>query len=202
MARVSYVLPHSHFLQGPIMIKVRCPSCNKTLNVPDKYAGKRAKCPACQGTVLIPEILEEVVEEGIVEEVVPIKTRKPAPSRLADEDEDECIVQKPARRARPVDDEDDDRPRRKKRRKTARGDWADCPNCGCSDAIRVHWTWWGGIIGPLFINQVRCQDCGTNYNGVHGDYNTTRILIYVLVGLGLSLIIIVGGVIAGISELK
>ncbi len=183
------------------MVKVRCPSCNKTLNVPDKYAGKRAKCPACQGTVAIPELLEEVIEEGIVEEVVPIKTRRPAPSRLNDdEDEEERIAQRPARRARPVDDDEDEdeeevRPRRKKRRKIKRGEWADCPNCGCSDAIRLHYTFWGGFIGPLFINIVRCKECGTSYNGVHGDYNTGRIAIYIVVSIVLGLAI-VGGVIA------
>jgi C4-type Zn-finger protein len=179
------------------MIKVRCPSCSKTLNVPDKYAGKRAKCPACQGTVTIPEMLEEVVaEEDFVEEVVPIKPRRPAP-RVADEDEDdeEPISQKPARRPRPVDEEEeDDRPRRKKRRKITRSEWADCPNCGCSDATRVHWTLWGGAIGPLIINQVRCHECGVNYNGVHGDYNTTRITIFVVfnfvVGLAIAALVI------------
>jgi uncharacterized protein (DUF983 family) len=137
--------------------------------------------------------LEEVVEEDFVEEVVPVKTRRPAPRRAADEDEEEeeRIGRKPARRARPVDDEDDDRPRRKKRRKITRGEWAECPNCGATDGTRVHWTIWGGVIGPLFINQVRCAECGTNYNGIHGDYNTTRITIFVVINILLSLAILV-----------
>jgi uncharacterized protein (DUF983 family) len=176
------------------MVMVRCPSCSKNLSVPDKYAGKKAKCPACQGTLTIPVVLEEVVEEDFVEEVVPVKTRRPAPRRVADEDEEEeeRIARKPARRARPVDDEDeDDRPRRKKRRKITRGEWAECPNCGATDGTRVHWTIWGGVIGPLFINQVRCAECGTNYNGIHGDYNTTRITIFVVINILLSLAILV-----------
>jgi len=133
---------------------------------------------------------------------VPIKPRKPA--RLVDEDdeEEERIAQKPARRARLVDDEDEDRPRKKKRRKVSRGEWADCPHCGYSDATRVHWTWWGGIIGPLFINQVRCNECGTNYNGVHGDYNTNRILIYVLGGIGFSVVVGVGAAVAAVAVLN
>jgi uncharacterized protein (DUF983 family) len=174
------------------MVMVRCPSCSKNLNVPDKYAGKRAKCPACKGTLTIPEVEEEVFEAEVVEEVVPVKPRKPAArvAELAEDDEEERIAQKPARRARRVDDEDEDeRPRRKKRRKITRGEWAECPNCGCSEATRVHWTIWGGVIGPLIINTVRCQECGTNYNGVHGDYNTTRVTIFVVINLFLGLAI-------------
>ncbi len=184
------------------MVMVRCPSCSKNLNVPDKYAGKRAKCPACQGTVVIPEILE-IVEEDEPVEVVPVKPRKPAP-RVADldDDDDDRIAQKPTRRARPIDEEEEeeDRPRRKKRRKKTGGEWAPCPNCGCTDGVRVHWTFWGGVIAPLLINIVRCRDCGTNYNGVHGDYNTTRILIYVGFTVALALVIVAVGVVAELAK--
>jgi hypothetical protein len=151
----------------------------------------------------IPVVLEEVVaEEDFAEEVVPVKPRRPAP-RVADdeEEEEERVAQKPVRRARPVDDEDD-RPRRKKRRKITRGEWADCPNCGYSDATRVRFAWWGGFVGPLFINTVRCRECDTNYNGIHGDYNTVRILIYVLVGLGFTVVVSVGAAVAALSVLK
>jgi hypothetical protein len=37
------------------------------------------------------------------------------------------------------------------------------------------------------ISCVSCNHCGTSYNGTHGDYNTTRILIYVLVSSGIGL---------------
>ena len=40
---------------------------------------------------------------------------------------------------------------------------------------------------------MRCTDCGTQYNGVHGDYNTTRIVIFVVVNLVLGAVI--GGLI-------
>ena len=178
------------------MVKVRCPSCSKTLNVPDKFAGKKVKCPACQGTLTIPAMVEEVVEAELVEEVAPVRPRRPAPSRLADDDdEEERVAKKPIRRARPVDDDDDDeddRPRPKKRRKITRGEWADCPNCGYSDATRIHWTLWGSWLGPMLINQVRCNECGTNYNGVHGDYNTTRIAIYMVINVALGLAVAAG----------
>lgn len=172
------------------MVMVRCPSCSKNLNVPDKYAGKKAKCPACKtGTLTIPAIVEEVevVEEAV--EVIPVKRRKPAPPVAYEDDEEDRIAEKPARRARRIDndDEEDDRPRRKKRRKITRGEWAPCPNCGCPDATRVRYTFWGGFIAPLFINIVRCQECGTSYNGKHGDYNTARIAIYIVVNVVLGL---------------
>lgn len=34
-------------------IKVTCSSCDKTINAPDKYAGKKAKCPGCGERILI-----------------------------------------------------------------------------------------------------------------------------------------------------
>ena len=35
-------------------MKIKCPNCNKTLNVKDGLAGKQAKCPACQKELMIP----------------------------------------------------------------------------------------------------------------------------------------------------
>lgn len=35
-------------------IPVRCPSCSKGLNVPEKYQGKSIKCPACQTGIKVP----------------------------------------------------------------------------------------------------------------------------------------------------
>lgn len=211
------------------MVMVRCPSCQKNLNVPDKYAGKKGKCPACQGVLLIPAasgIIPDTVpappkmrkpaapapvEEELVEEAdeaeeeeriapQPVKRGKPRPAVVeevdeaeAEDAEEEAIVTKPAKKRRPVveEEDDDDRPRPKKRKKP-RGEWAECPKCGAADATRVRWTFWGGMIGPMLINTVRCNDCGTQYNGNHGDYNTVRILIYVLVTLALAAAI--GGV--------
>jgi hypothetical protein len=87
-------------------------------------------------------------------------------------------------------DRDDSRPRRKRR-----GPYADCPGCGCrGDATKVSWTWWGGIIGPLVINTVRCNRCGVSYNGKHGDYNGTRIAIYVGISLAIGIAIACLGV--------
>ena len=35
-------------------IPVRCPSCEKGLGIPDKYAGKKVKCPKCQSPIKVP----------------------------------------------------------------------------------------------------------------------------------------------------
>lgn len=190
------------------MIKVRCAKCGKTLNIPDQFAGKKGKCPGCQEMLIIPpppapveeveeaqEVEEEPAEEVEAEEEERIADR-PANrrSRPAADEEEERVARQPARkRPRPVED-DEDAPRPRKRRKPA-GEWAECPNCGVSDATRVRWTWWGGLVGPMIINTVRCDDCGTKYNGVHGDSNTTRIVIYAVV-VGLISLVIIGAAVA------
>jgi uncharacterized protein (DUF983 family) len=172
------------------MVQVRCPSCGKTLKVPDAYAGKKAKCPECQETLAIPEApVEETPAAAAAGRQAPppipdedppgVASVEVTPLRRPRDDYDD----RPRRRPR---DDDDDRPRR---RPLARGEWADCPQCGANEATRVHWTFWGGMIGPAIINTVRCGRCSTSYNGVHGDYNTSRIAIYMVVSIVLGLIL-------------
>jgi hypothetical protein len=47
---------------------------------------------------------------------------------------------------------------------------------------------------------VRCNQCGTTYNGKHGDYNTTRIIIYYAISIGVALVIV--AVCAGVGALN
>lgn len=35
-------------------VKVRCPTCQKVLNAPDKARGKSLKCPSCEGRIRVP----------------------------------------------------------------------------------------------------------------------------------------------------
>jgi hypothetical protein len=56
-----------------------------------------------------------------------------------------------------------------------------CPNCGQSDADKMNFTWWGGALGPRLFSHVKCNHCGTAYNGKSGNSNTTNIIIYSVV---------------------
>jgi hypothetical protein len=56
-----------------------------------------------------------------------------------------------------------------------------CPECGCRDAKKVGFTWWGGLLGPSLLTHVECLDCGTCFNGKTGRSNTTGIIIYTIV---------------------
>lgn len=67
------------------------------------------------------------------------------------------------------------------------GEHAQCPNCRRFAAKPVTFTWWGGLIGPKMLHHVRCEGCGTQYNGKTGQSNTTGIIIYSIVALAIVL---------------
>jgi hypothetical protein len=202
------------------MIQFACPECEQEVTTADEHAGKKGRCPSCRAVFAIPggkasvrsaappaparrpaPPPEEEVEEA--EEALPTAAeedeaisespRKPLPARgrrAADEDEEES-----PRKRRPSRDEEEDeleevedRPRKRKKR----GPYADCPECGCrGHATKVSFTWWGGFVGPALFSHVKCDRCGTCYNGKHGDYNTTRIAIYVGIGFAIAIALIV-----------
>lgn len=60
--------------------------------------------------------------------------------------------------------------------------YAPCPNCGQSNAKKVSFTWWGGALGPRMFTHVKCQNCGTEYNGKTGKSNQQNMIIYTVVG--------------------
>ena len=45
-------------------IEIICPSCGKRWEVPDKFAGKRAKCRMCSGPIPVPADDEQHDEHG------------------------------------------------------------------------------------------------------------------------------------------
>jgi hypothetical protein len=204
----------------------RCPGCQQIFTIPALSPGvkpapavERRKPPALESPPVAKKKAQPV--DGDDEAIAEIPSR--AKRAVAhDEDEDDVPRRKPLKKQARNDDDDDDRRRRKKRRdddeddednefdferddsrrrRRRRGPYADCPGCGCrGDATKVSWTWWGGIIGPLFINTVRCNRCGVHYNGTHGDYNGTRIAIYVGISLVLGLGIACIGVLANTHQ--
>ena len=60
-------------------------------------------------------------------------------------------------------------------------DFLSCPTCGSYAAKKVPYTWWGGTLGPALLTHVRCQSCGTQYNGKTGRSNTTAITIFLMI---------------------
>ena len=66
-----------------------------------------------------------------------------------------------------------------------------CPKCGDTSAEKVKYTWWGGMLGPRLFNIVKCNNCGTSYNGKTGQSSTTAIVIYTVVGLALAIVVCV-----------
>lgn len=73
--------------------------------------------------------------------------------------------------------------------------YAPCPKCQNNRATPVSFTWWGGVLGPKLLSHVKCETCGTKYNGKSGNSNTTGIVIYTvvltLVAIALSLLVVV-----------
>ena len=58
---------------------------------------------------------------------------------------------------------------------------AACPKCGQTNAQKVNFTWLGGALGPRLFSQVKCQNCGAEYNGKTGKSNQQAIIIYLAV---------------------
>jgi hypothetical protein len=61
--------------------------------------------------------------------------------------------------------------------------FAPCPRCGQSEAMRIGWTWWGGYLGPRLLTHVKCRSCGAKYHGLRGTSNVRAILVYSAVSL-------------------
>ena len=70
-------------------------------------------------------------------------------------------------------------------------EYAPCPKCGSTEADKVGFTWWGGVLGPRLLSHVKCRQCGTGYNGKTGKSNTPAILIYSLVVLAIVIAVLV-----------
>lgn len=76
--------------------------------------------------------------------------------------------------------------------------FAPCPRCGCNYAERVKFSWWGGVLGPKLFTHVKCCNCAAAYNGKHGTWNTTNIVIYSVIATILSAVVVVLALVAGV----
>jgi predicted Zn finger-like uncharacterized protein len=75
--------------------RIRCPSCNAALRVPNKLLGKNVKCPKCQKTFLA-EMEEWEQSERVVREPAPAR-----PSRAPEEYEEDEFLEEEERPHRP-----------------------------------------------------------------------------------------------------
>lgn len=64
-------------------------------------------------------------------------------------------------------------------------DFLNCPECDSSSVKKIPYTWWGGALGPALLTHVRCQSCGTAYNGKTGRSNSSAIAVYLIVATAL-----------------
>jgi hypothetical protein len=173
------------------MIHITCQHCSRDIRVADEHAGKRIRCPGCKEVLTLPAAAPQPAKAAPVPSSIKKAAPPPIPKRRPPEDDDEEIA---VAEAVDEDEEEDDEPRPRKRKRRKRrgrqGSYADCPNCDApGDASPVGFTWWGGILGPRLLSHVRCNDCGTCYNGSSGKSNDTAILIYVLVSLFITLMV-------------
>jgi hypothetical protein len=56
-----------------------------------------------------------------------------------------------------------------------------CPKCGNQNAKKVNYTWWGGLLAPRLFSLVKCNVCGTEYNGKTGQSSRRTMIIYQVV---------------------
>lgn len=129
-------------------MRITCPSCQKTLRVNDRLAGKRIKCPACGQVLLVPDLSEAIIEA--VDEPPPPRKPRPLPQEAVSATRpakrrliDDADAPRPKKR-RPLDDEpdeDEDRPRKKKKRKKAAAPLVSWPILAAG----------GGLIGVAAI---------------------------------------------------
>ncbi len=62
---------------------------------------------------------------------------------------------------------------------SADGDqYRPCPKCGARNPKMPGFTWWGGVIGAKMLKHVNCTACMYGYNGLTGESNTTKIIVY------------------------
>jgi DNA-directed RNA polymerase subunit RPC12/RpoP len=130
---------------------------------------------------------------------------RPRTKRRKDDEEEE---ERPrSKRRRDDDDEEEERPRSKRRwEDTDDDDEPDyrpgrCPECGSRRFTKVSWTFWGGIIGPAILGQVRCDKCRTSFSRKSGKpIGAAQIGIYMLVVIGIGAMFgVIGLILQGVK---
>jgi hypothetical protein len=118
---------------------------------------------------------------------------RPRKKRGRDDDDEDDEPRARKRRGRDDDEDEDEDDRPRKKRKKRRGQYANCPSCRArGDATRIYWQYGLGFL-PWIFSTVRCNRCGTHYNGKNGGYNTTRYIIYFAIVIPIVIILTILG---------
>jgi hypothetical protein len=178
-------------------IEFTCVACGKQLKAPDERAGKTARCPHCQRVVEVPEPVYDAEESPPVPVGQEIHgDRGMLPRSAKQEERRPCpmcgeLILSTAVKCRFCGEIFDRELKRDKNRRGRVGDYEPCPKCSSTDARKVSFTWWGGVLGPWLFNHVKCCDCGATYNGKTGKSNNGAIAVYTLVGIVIGILLLV-----------
>jgi predicted Zn finger-like uncharacterized protein len=97
-------------------VTIPCPSCQRTLRVPESLLGQDVKCPSCAHLFTAPEHVEEEVAARPAPPPERPSRRPAAPPPEEDDYDDEPRPSRRRPRQEDYDDEDDDVPRRRRGR--------------------------------------------------------------------------------------
>jgi hypothetical protein len=184
-----------------------CPGCKQPVTVPNGERAPQVSGPAERGITKQPRAGSNLSRAKSVPTATPSGGARPRPSAESkrsrrDEDDEVVDVEVIEDDDEVVDvevieeEEEEVRPRRRRKRSRT-GPYATCPECGeRGDARRVSYTLWGGFVGPWLLTHVRCNNCGAAYNGKTGNSNTTAIVLWVVIPLGIGIVGVVLGLIA------
>ena len=198
---------------------VSCPGCQTKLKLKPEYAGRKIKCPRCAHVLVIPAAPgvtatpPKAIKKAAAGSAAP-PLPPPAPKtkgRALPEDEEAAVATEPKgkRKGRKsdltpcpecgemVDNEATKCPHCKTLLEVDDEEeylqWKKCPSCGAQRAKRVLWTFWGSFYFTAIFKHVKCQECGTAYNGRTGKSN----LVPALLCVGITLLMI-GGIVGAV----
>ena len=185
---------------------VQCPGCQTKLKLKPEYAGKKIKCPKCAHTIVVPSapgvttsppraatsktkagvaipVAPDDEDDGAVSAEPPRKKGRKSenmtPCPECGEMVDDAAVKCPHCKAVLEADEEEEYKR-----------WKKCPHCRKQMGRRVLWTFWGSFYFTALFKHVRCDECGTAYNGKTGRSNIVPALMCVFVAL-----LLIGGIV-------
>ena len=74
-----------------------------------------------------------------------------------------------------------------------------CPGCGSGPLHEPGFTWWGGLVGHKILGVEQCKSCKRWWVKNTAQPGTTRVTVYVVVGIVLGLALAAAWIFANIS---